>query len=72
MHFNEKSFINVNKLGVDGAIKEIQRLDQDDIAYNEMLQQNWFCKNELPVYFESDYLELELCRAFQEKNKKIK
>ena len=46
-HFNEKSFININRLGVEGAIREIERLDKDDKAYNEMLQQNWFEKNEL-------------------------
>lgn len=69
-HFNEKSFININRLGVEGAIREIERLDKDDKAYNEMLQQNWFKKNELPIYFESNYMETEMRRAFREKNHK--
>jgi hypothetical protein len=59
-HFNSKSFINVNALGVDGAIQEIKRIDQDEKAYKEMLSEPWFIENKLPHFFNKDYLKNQL------------
>lgn len=55
-HFNEKSFINVNKLGMDAAIAEILRIDGDEEAYIAMLSEPWFPNNRLPRFFNSPYL----------------
>lgn len=59
-HFNEKSFINVNKLGVQKAIEEIKRLDQDEEAYNAMLSEPWFSGDRLPHFFDDNYLKNKL------------
>lgn len=70
-HFNENSFINVNTLGIEGAIREIMRLDEDDEAYRQMIGEKWFVKNELPEYFGDEYLENALRVAFKTSNGKV-
>jgi hypothetical protein len=60
-HFNEKSFINVHAFpNVDAAIEEIKRIDQNDEAYQAMLQEPWFKENKLPIYFDANYLQQKL------------
>ena len=37
--YNERAFINVNKLGIDKAIEKIKDLDENDDLYNEMFEE---------------------------------
>lgn len=58
--FNEKSFINVNRLGIEGAIAAVIRLEKNPHAYRQMLSQPWFKGNSLPTFFKEDYLRERL------------
>lgn len=64
-HFNPKSFINVADFSTyEAALIEIQKIDQDDKLYYEMLSQPWFY-NGFNKYFDPNY-----CIPFIEENYK--
>ena len=52
-HFNPKSFIHVgNYQTYEDAVEEIQRIDHDNTAYEQMLREPWLVNNELTPYFD--------------------
>jgi hypothetical protein len=49
-HFNSRAFINVTNL--EDAVREVQRIDQDDVAYRAMLAEPWFVGNQLNRFYQ--------------------
>ncbi len=64
--FNPKSFINVHDYkSFDEAIEEIIRVDKDEGAYREYIEQPWFPNNKMPDVLELDYLSVKLFEAIE-------
>lgn len=64
--FNPKSFINVHDYkSFDEAIEEIIRVDKDEEAYREYIEQPWFANNKMPEVLELDYLAEKLFEAIE-------
>lgn len=54
-HFNSKSFINIHNYSTwEECINHIIKLDRDDDAYNNMLNEPWFVDNKLNSYLNQD------------------
>ena len=66
--FNPRSFINChNFASLDDAVAEIIRLDQDDQAYIDRLNQPWFEGNTENECCKPDYLVPFFTRVFADK-----
>lgn len=48
--FNEKAFVDANKLHGQDLIDEVQRIDNDDDAYIQMINEPVFPNNKIPDY----------------------
>jgi hypothetical protein len=55
--FNPKSFINCHDFNtVDEIVDEIIKIDKDDELFKQMISEPIFIKNELPDYFNHEYV----------------
>jgi len=55
--FNPKSFINCHDFNtVDEIVDEIIKIDKDDELFKQMISEPIFIKNELPYYFNHEYV----------------
>lgn len=66
--FNEKSFININKLGVEKGIDLIKMLDCDYDQYNEMFMEPLISNNKYEKYYDMSYYKNHMNNIFNRVN----
>jgi GR25 family glycosyltransferase involved in LPS biosynthesis len=68
--FNEQSFININKFGLEQGIEEILLLDSNDTMYNEMFSSPPINNNKYEKYYNEEYYKNYINNIFNKINHK--
>jgi hypothetical protein len=66
--FNEKSFININKLGIEKGIETIKNLDSNDMMYNDIHNEVPITNNKYETYYNEAYYKEYMSNIFSKIN----